>query len=263
MITEVDDPADARLADFFDLTDRELRRRAEEGGGFFIAEGATVVRRVLESGCQIRAVLVMPSKLAELGDFSDSLPVYLAPPAVLNRVVGFDLHRGAVASVVRPHQLEAADLAGSARRLAVLEGMNDHENLGAIFRSASALGVEAILLDPTCADPWYRRCVRVSMGEVAHVPFSRITPWPDGLAVLRELGFLVVGLTPDPTAPSIERVSRSNRTAVLLGAEGTGLTRQALSRCDLAVRISMRPGPDSLNVGHAAAIAFHRLFGTG
>lgn len=263
MIAEVDDPADPRLGDFFDLTDRELRRRAEEEGGFFIAEGATVVRRVLESTCRIRAVLVMPSKLPELGSIPESTPLYVASGAILNRVVGFNLHRGAVASVARPHPPAAASLAGSTQHLAVLEGINDHENLGALFRSASALGVEAILLDPTCADPWYRRSVRVSMGEVAHLPFARVKPWPQGMETIRGLGFQVVGLTPDPSAPSLQSVATTMRMAVMVGAEGAGLSPAALSQCDLVARIPMRPGPDSLNVGHAAAIAFHRLFGSG
>ena len=180
----------------------------------------------------------------------------------MNDVAGFDLHRGAVAVAFRGRPAAPAAVVRRARRVAVLEGLNDHENLGAVARSAAALGVDALLLDPTCADPLYRRCVRVSMGEILHLGLARVDPWPDGLQVLRDAGFTIVALTPDPSADPVDTVAARIGTepvAVLLGAEGRGLSTGALAAADHRAHIPMRPGADSLNVGHAAAIVFHVL----
>jgi tRNA G18 (ribose-2'-O)-methylase SpoU len=173
--------------------------------------------------------------------------------------VGFDLHRGALAAADRPALLDPADLT-THRTIAVLEGVNDHENLGAIARSGRALGVAALVLDPTCADPYYRRAVRVSMGEMLHLPIGRATRWPGALAELRAAGVTVAALTPAPDAVDIQRWHRPDGPlAILLGAEGPGLTAAAQHAADVRLRIATDPTVDSLNVGHAAAIAFALL----
>jgi tRNA G18 (ribose-2'-O)-methylase SpoU len=188
-------------------------------------------------------------------------PVYVAPVDVLRRVVGFDLHRGAVASVERFVPPAWPDLAAGARLVAVCERVNDHENLGGIFRNAAAFGLDAVLLDPECSDPLYRRCVRVSIGHVLTVPWSRIAPWPASLAELHAAGFTVLALTPEPSATDLAAIAiaPTARAVVLLGAEGHGLSNAALAGADERVRIPLRPGVDSLNVATAAAIAFHHL----
>jgi tRNA G18 (ribose-2'-O)-methylase SpoU len=175
--------------------------------------------------------------------------------------MGFNLHRGIVASAHRTPSPAPESLLANATRVAVLERLNDHENLGSLFRNARAFGVDAVLLDPQTADPLYRRCVRVSMGHVLRVPFARFTAWPDGLETLRAHGFTVVALTPSCAAVPIDEVaaSRPERVAIVLGAEGPGLTDETLALADVLVRIPMAGSVDSLNVATAAAIAFHRL----
>src|SRR4051812_23727045 len=176
MAEAVADADDPRLADYVDLADPDVRRRVEPEGGFFVAESPHVVRRLLASGRQVRSVLVTPDQHRALADVLDGLdvPVYVAPAAVLRRVVGFDLHRGAVAAADRWPLPAVADVVASAHRVAVCERLNDHENLGVLFRSAAALGIDAILLDAESADPLYRRCVRVSIGNVLTLPWTRI-----------------------------------------------------------------------------------------
>ncbi len=258
---EIHDPADPRVADYVNLTDAELRRE----GGYFIAESLEVVRRLLAASHPVRSVLITPARYPHLADDLERLdvPVFLAGPEVMNEVAGFKLHRGVVAAAERLPEPSLQAVVEAAVTLAVLEGLNDAENLGAIFRSARALGIDAVLLDPTCADPYYRRTVRVSMGAVFQLPFRRLTAWPDDLEVVRRAGFELVALTPDREALSIEElpVGPRSRRAVLLGAEGPGLTAAALARADRLVGIPISAGFDSLNVGHAAAIAFHRLAG--
>ncbi|GAC1588214.1 MAG: RNA methyltransferase [Acidimicrobiales bacterium] len=263
---EIDDPADPRLADYIGLTDTDLRRRIEhEGGrGMFIAEGVLVVRELLLSPYPLRSVLVTPARYQQLADVLDAVdaPVYLATRPVMKAVTGFDIHRGAVASADRLPLPPPAELLHSATRIAVLEGLNDHENLGVLFRNAAAFGIDAVLLDPTCADPLYRRAVRVSMGHVLRVPFGRLLHWPDGLLDLRQAGFDVVALTPGRESVEIEELDRYRRTgrvAVLVGAEGPGLSAGAMAAASVCARIPMAPGVDSLNVAAAAAIAFHRI----
>jgi tRNA G18 (ribose-2'-O)-methylase SpoU len=251
----VDDPADPRLADFVDLSDPDLRRRVESARGFFIAESPLVVRRLVESGRRVRSVLVTPAQHEALADVLADLgaPVYVATDAVLRRVVGFDLHRGAVASADRWELPTAASVLFGARRVAVLERVNDHENLGVLFRSAAALGVDAVLLDPECSDPLYRRCVRVSIGHVLRIPWTRI----DSLAAVTRAGLTTFALTPASAAPPIEEVVWPERAALLFGAEGPGLSDSWLAAADRQVRIPMEPGADSLNVATAAAVAFY------
>ena len=260
--TPVSDPDDARLDDYRRLQDHTLRRRLEESGRFFMVEGWEAVRRLLSSGWEVRSVLVTEDKAHMLSDragFGSSFPQYVASRAVVREVVGFDLHRGVIASAVRPQARAWRAVASPAQRLAVLEGINDHENLGAIFRSASALGVDGILLAPSVPDPLYRRSVRVSMGAVLIIPFARMDDWPTELQDLRGMGFAVVALTPDPSADLIESIPVPGRVALLLGAEAGGLSAPARAAADLRVRIGQTGLLDSLNVGHAAAIAFHHF----
>ena len=251
----VHDPDDSRLADYVDLSDPDLRRRVEAEAGFFIAESPLVVRRLLASGRRVRSVLVTADQHAALHDVlaTVAVPVYVAAPPVLRRVVGFELHRGAVASADRWPLPPLPDVLGAARRVAVCERINDHENLGVVFRSAAALGVDAVLLDGECADPLYRRCVRVSIGHAVTVPWTRIA----ALDELRTAGFTTVALTPHVDATAIDDVAWPARVALLLGAEGPGLSDSWQRGADVRVRIPMAAGADSLNVATAAAIAFH------
>ena len=256
----VDDPSDPRLADYHELTDPAARRRRERDE-LFVAEGMTAIERLLESGHRVRSVLVTPKVLERFDGRLDRIaaPVYVAPKAVLVATVGFNLHRGAVAAADRRPLPSIVETVRGAARVAVLEGLNDPENLGAIARSARALGIEALVLDPTCIDPYYRRTVRVSQGEVLLLPVARATAWPGDLGVLRAAGFSMWALTPDPAAEPIWSVPVPDRVALMLGAEGPGLSRAALTAADRRVRIPIRPDVDSLNVGHAAAVAFAAL----
>src|SRR5882672_4535529 len=261
----VEDAADPRVADYVGLKDAELRRRREEPAGshpgLFIAEGALVLRRLLRSSYRVRSVLVTPQRYgplaAELAGIT--APIYLASQEVMNAVAGFDIHRGVLASAGRRPLPEPAGLLARARRVAVLEDVNDHENLGVIFRNAAALGVEAVLLSPECCDPLYRRSVRVSMGHVLDVPFAVLAPWPEALSSLGDGGFELVALTPDPGAQDIRglNLAGARKVALMLGAEGPGLSAGALKLATARARITMSQDVDSLNVGSAAAVAFH------
>jgi tRNA G18 (ribose-2'-O)-methylase SpoU len=186
-------------------------------------------------------------------------PVYLAPQPVVEAVAGYKFHRGALAAADRAPLPELGQIAATATLLVLVEGVNDHENLGALFRNAAAFGAGGVLLDPTSADPLYRRSVRVSMGHVLKVPYTRVTDWPAGIAELRSLGFEVLALTPAPEAEDIGDVELGRRQALMVGAEGPGLTPGALEAADRRVRIALAPGVDSLNVATAAAIALHHL----
>ena len=264
-IIPVEDPSDERVADYVGLTDPDLRRRRERpggpDGGFFIAEGTAVIRHLLRSRYRARSLLLTPRRLAMLeADLAGvDVPVYVAPQEVVNAVSGFHLHRGAIASADRDPLPDCASLASGADLLVVTEGINDHENLGALFRNAAAFGADGVLLDPTSADPLYRRSVRVSMGQVLRVPFAPATPWPGAIGVLQALGFEVLALTPAPGAEDIGAVERRPRQALLVGAEGAGLSEAAQGLADRRVRIPMAAGVDSLNVATAAALALHRL----
>jgi len=256
-VCRADDP---RVDDFRDLTVADRRPDRPGGRGLVVAEGVVVVRRLLDSSYPPRAVLGVAAKLEELAaDLAPfNVPCFRTPADVMAEVVGFHLNRGVLATADRPAAPTAAALLVSARTVAVLEGVNDHENLGVLFRNAAALGVDAVLLGARCADPLYRRSVRVSMGHVLRVPFAPLPGWPDGLADLRAAGFRIVALTPRADAvPLTDARLEPGRVAVLLGAEGAGLSDAALAAADVAVRIPMAPGVDSLNVATAAAIAFH------
>jgi tRNA G18 (ribose-2'-O)-methylase SpoU len=253
----VSDPADPRLDDFRNLMDADVR---PDRRGIVIAEGVNVVQRLAASPYSVRAVVGVPARIDALRPVLEPLqvPVYSVDKWLLSEVVGFRVTRGVLASADRPAPLDAADLVRTARWVAVLEGLNDFENLGALFRNAAAFGVEAVLLDARCADPLYRRSVRVSMGHVLRVPFAVLPdPWPAALEVLRE--FTLLALTPDPSAVALRDVTVPERWAVLLGAEGPGLSADALDAADQRVRIPMAGGVDSLNVATAAAVAFAQL----
>jgi tRNA G18 (ribose-2'-O)-methylase SpoU len=256
-VVEIGDPADPRLDDFRNLMDADVR---PDRRGIVIAEGVNVVQRLAASPYAVRAVAGVPSRIAALKSVLVPLPVpvYSVDKWLLSEVVGFRVTRGILASADRPAALDPADAVRTARRVAVLEGLNDFENIGALFRNAAAFGVEAVLLDERCADPLYRRSVRVSMGHVLRVPFAVLPdPWPAALDVLG--GFTRLALTPDPSAIALRDVPPPDRWAVLLGAEGPGLSAAALDAADLRVRIPMAGGVDSLNVATAAAVAFAHL----
>lgn len=266
-VTDRDDP---RLTDYVGLTDVALRLRVEAANGLYIAESSTVVARALRAGHRPRSVLIAPRWLPELeavladlpGD--DAVPVYLADEPVLEAITGFHVHRGALAAMHRPALPPVADVlararAGAgARRVAVLEDVVDHTNVGAAFRSAAALGVDAVLVTPRCADPLYRRSVRVSMGTVFQVPWTRIDPWPEGVATLRDAGFVTASLALSDDAITLDELVADppERLALVLGAEGHGLKPATVAAGDLTVRIPMAGGVDSLNVAAAAAVAF-------
>jgi tRNA G18 (ribose-2'-O)-methylase SpoU len=256
----IDDPADPRLADYIEMTDAAARRRRERDE-LFVAEGVTAVQRLLLSGHRIRSVLVTPQALTRLGAALDGLdaPVYVASRAVLAATVGFDLHRGAIAAADRRPLPTLTTVVAGASTLAVLEGLNDPENLGAVARSARAFGIGGLVLDPQCIDPYYRRTVRVSMGEVLFLPVARADGWPGDLATLHDAGFETWALTPDPAADALWSLTVPPRVAVMLGAEGPGLSAAAMAYATRRVRIPIAAGVDSLNVGHAAAVAFSHL----
>jgi tRNA G18 (ribose-2'-O)-methylase SpoU len=260
----VDDPSDERVADFIRLNDPAARRRLERaagGAGWFVAEGPAVVRHLLRSPYRVRSVLVTDRGLRALeADLAAAgAPVYRVTQAVMDAICGFHFHRGALAAADRRPLPPLADVAGRADSLLVVEGVNDHENLGALFRNAAAFGVDAVVLDPTAADPLYRRSVRVSMGHVLRMPFTRVADWPAGLARLRSLGFELLALTPAADARDVRTIGRRARRALLVGSEGAGLSARALAAADRRVRIAMASGVDSLNVATAAAVALHAL----
>lgn len=259
----IDDPADPRLYDYTGLTDVELRRRREPAEGLFIAEGEKVIRRAGQAGYAMRSMLLSAKWVEPMRDLIDAAdaPVYVVEPELAERVTGYHVHRGALASMQRKPLPTADDLLSRTRRVVVMEAVNDHTNIGAVFRSAAALGMDAVLLSPDCADPLYRRSVKVSMGAVFSVPYARLDTWPHGLEAVRDAGFTLLALTPDATARSIEETAphRMDKLALMLGAEGDGLSRKALTAADRWVRIPMAHGIDSLNVGAAAAVAFYAV----
>lgn len=266
MPTRILDPDDPRLVDYLGLTDVALRRRTEPAHGLYIAESEKVIRRALAAHHRPRSYLMSERWLTDLADVvalaeSDGIPVFVGEHDVIERLTGFHLHRGALAAMQRP-VLPAVDaILGSARRVAVLEDIVDHTNVGAIFRSAAALGVDAVLVTPRCADPLYRRAIRVSMGTVFQVPWTRIDPWPAGIARLRQAGFTVaaLALTDDSIPLSDLEQDPPDRIALVLGTEGDGLTRRTVAESDLTVRIPMGGQVDSLNVAAASAVAFWAL----
>ncbi|WP_411071838.1 TrmH family RNA methyltransferase [Streptomyces sp. cmx-4-25] len=259
----IDAPDDPRLRDYTGLTDVELRRRREPAEGLFIAEGEKVIRRAGQAGYAMRSMLLSAKWVDTMRDVIDGseAPVYVIDPDLAERVTGYHVHRGALASMQRKELPEAAGLLAGARRVVVMESVNDHTNIGAIFRSAAALGMDAVLLSPDCADPLYRRSVKVSMGAVFSVPYARLEGWPRSLETVKEAGFELLALTPAERAVPIDEAAphKLDRVALMLGAEGEGLSQKALRAADEWVRIPMAHGVDSLNVGAAAAVAFYAV----
>jgi tRNA G18 (ribose-2'-O)-methylase SpoU len=283
-LIEVHDSDDPRLDLYRLLNQPAARMRLDADHSVFVVEGRLAVDRLLTSGYTMRSLLVDDHQVDAASHLvaatrARGVPVLVGSRAVVASTVGFDLHRGVVAVADRPPAAQAEQLLAEATRsaaacpvVAVLEGLNDHENIGALFRNAAAFGVAGILLDPTCADPLYRRAIRVSVGHVLHLPFARLAPWPAGLHGLRAAGFQVAAMAPRPAADrvvpvvtiaelqaSISGPSPPIGVALLIGAEGPGLTRAALAASDVVVSIPMADGVDSLNVATAAAIAFHGL----
>jgi len=258
--TWIDDADDPRLSDYRDLRDQSARRRIE-GDRFFIAEGPVALERLLASEHRVRSVLLAEHKHARLAPVLDPLaaPVFVVDRALLHDIVGFDLHRGVIAAADRMAPTSLGELAATSHRLAVVEGLNDPENLGAIARSARALGIDGLVIDPTCIDPYTRRTVRVSMGEVLHLPWCRVEAarWPAGaFATLHDHGFETWALTPADDAADIWELAVPERVALVLGAEGPGLGRPTLAATTRRVRLPIRDDVDSLNVAAAAAVAF-------
>ncbi|MEU4656279.1 RNA methyltransferase [Streptomyces sp. NPDC023723] len=257
----VTDPDDPRLHDYTDLTDVALRRRREPAEGLFIAEGEKVIRRAGEAGYAMRSMLLSQKWADVMRDVIEAAtaPVYVVSPAVAEQVTGYHVHRGALASMHRRPMPPPADLLAGARRVAVFEDIVDHANVGAAFRNAAALGVDAVLLTPRCADPLYRRSVKVSMGNVFQVPWTRLESWPHDLGTLRSAGFTVAALCLSERAITLDELAAKDhdRLALLFGTEGDGLTPGALAAADEHVRIPMDAGVDSLNVAAASAVAFY------
>jgi tRNA G18 (ribose-2'-O)-methylase SpoU len=286
-LVHVADPEDPRLDLYRDLNDPAgpIRRAADQS--VFVVEGRLAVERLLTSRYSVRSLLVDDHQLTGAGDLvaatrARGAPVFVGSRAMVAETVGFALHRGVVAVANRPSPASAGRLLDNATRtsprrgaapiVAVLEGLNDHENIGALFRNAAAFGVAGVLLDPTCADPLYRRSIRVSVGHVLHLPFARLAPWPTGLDQVHGAGFIVAALAPRPPVgggvPAVSLADLRHRieeadqlvgVALLLGAEGPGLTEAALAASDVVVPIPIVDRVDSLNVATAAAVAFHAL----
>lgn len=259
-ITPVTDAGDERLRDYTDLTDVALRRIREPEEGLFMAESLSVIDRALRAGYPPRSVLTEQRWLAEVeglltGHRVDTT-VYLASAEVVTRTTGFRMHRGPMAAMERLPLASALDVVADARLVVVLDGLVDHTNVGAAFRSAAALGADAVLVTPTCADPLYRRSVRVSMGTVFALPWTRTQRWDSDLA-----GFTTVALTPAPDAVDLVTLAARpmSRAALVVGSEGPGLSPQDQARADMRVRIPMAAEVDSLNVAAAVAVAVYAL----
>ncbi len=259
---------DPRLADYLDLTDVALRRRLEPAGGLYLAEGIKVLTRALRAGHRPRSVLTLESRLDDVqsalseagSEASSDVPVFAVDAGLIASITGFDVHRGVLASMHRPELPDPESLLANARTVVVIEDVVEHANVGAIFRSAAALGANAVLVTPRCADPLYRRSVKVSMGTVFQVPWARI-PWPQGYAMIKDAGLHLVALALAEAAIELDDFTARapERIALLLGTEGDGLSRRAVAEADTTIRIDMAGEVDSLNVAAASAVALHAL----
>lgn len=255
--------SDDRLADYRDLTDVALRRRFEPAGGLYIAESAKVIARALGAGHVPRSLLVQEKWLADVEGMlrPHDAPIYVVSAEIAEELTGYAVHRGALAAMHRPVDRPVAEVVRDARLVVVLEDIVDHTNVGAIFRAAAGLGADAVLVSPRCADPLYRRSVRVSMGTVFQVPWTRIPEWDEARGILHECGFhlAALALADDAVPLDVFRAGGPERVALLLGAEGDGLSRRALAAADTVVTIPMAGGVDSLNVAAASAVALWEL----
>ncbi len=262
VVCDIDDPGDARLDNFRDLNSIDRRPDLPSGKGLVIAEGVLVVQRMLASPFTPMAFLGTDRRLTELRAdlYGHPAPYYRVSAEVMAEAIGFHLNRGVLAAARRQPDRTVADVVEGARTVVVLEGVNDHENLGAIFRNAAGLDVDAVVFGSGCADPLYRRAVRVSMGHALLVPFARANDWPTELKALQQSGFRLLAMTPGADAKALPEAMaevHGERVAILVGAEGPGLSYAAMKASDLRVRIPMSRGTDSLNVATAAALAFY------
>lgn len=273
-LIRIQDPADPRLSDYTGLTDVARRSKHEPSMGIYMAESEMVIRIAVEAGHQVKSLLMAERWVEPLADVLPGIgadeagetPLYVADYETLEQVTGFNVHRGALAAIYRPTLLTLDELLDSlaaitSPRIAILDGLVNHTNVGAIFRSAAALGADAVLVSPACADPLYRRSIRVSMGTVFQVPWTRFESWTVLGEVLRSRGFAVAALALSDDSVEIEEFAESapDRLALILGTEGTGISAEARCICDAIVRIPMRADVDSLNVAAASAVAFWAL----
>ncbi len=264
-IERLTDLDDARLADYHHLREPSRRMRVERQRGIFTLEGRLSVEALLASTYAVRSLLVAEEHVERIaGLLQTDAPIFALPSAAMTEVTGVHFHRGVLAVAERPELPPVEALVATARRLLVIEAVNDHENIGSLFRNAAAFGVDAVVLDPTSADPLYRRSTRVSLGHVLRVPFARVADgaWPAWLAGLGDAGLEAIALTPDPSADPLSRLvaQAPERVALLVGAEGPGLSAEALAAAR-PIRIPQAPGVDSVNVATAAAIALSALHG--
>lgn len=259
-ITDLDHDA---LADYNRLTDVALRRVSEPEGGLYIAESTKVIERALRAGHVPRSVLMTDRWLPDIEPLvaDHDGEIFVGDAALLETLTGYHLHRGALAAMHRPDLPSVESVLRDARRVVVLEDIVDHTNVGAIFRAVAGLGADAVLITPRCADPLYRRSVRVSMGTVLQVPWTRLPDWPDGAEQLRTAGFEIAALALSDDAVTLDAYAAAppERIALLLGTEGDGLSRAALQASDTVVTIPMLHGVDSLNVAAASAVALWAL----
>lgn len=261
MIIHLTDPQDPRVNDYTSLTDVQLRKKREPAEGMYIAESSRVLRRALAAGHQPRSFFMAEKWLDDLSDVlaaHPDVPTFVGSADVLEEITGFHLHRGSLAAMHRPEPNDIPTLLANASRVAVLEDIVDHTNIGAIFRSAAALGVDAVLVSPRCADPLYRRSIRVSMGTVFQVPWARLPEWPAGMDLLKAAGFTTAALALEPDSLTIQELAarKDEKLALILGTEGDGLSAHTLAQADHSVMIPMFGGVDSLNVAAASAVAF-------
>ncbi len=259
-LVTIDGPEDPRVSDYRSLTDTRLRRLREPSEGLYIAESSTVLRRALEAGHNPRSFFMARKWVKDMADVIEAhpdIPAFIGDDATLESITGFHLHRGSLAAMHRPVPRSLDSLLDGARRVVILEDIVDHTNIGAVFRSAAALQADAVLISPECADPLYRRAVRVSMGAVFQVPWARLTSWPEQLQTLKAQGFLTVALSLTPDALDIDAFGARDvsKLALILGTEGPGLKTASVAAADVAVRIPMHNGVDSLNVATAGALA--------
>lgn len=263
-VIPISDLSDPRLADYSHLTDVALKKARGTEHGLYLAESALVLERALRAGHQPRSVLALGGTVDEaLALVGDDVPVFSGPGELLAELTGYIVHRGLIASMNRPPLPEPDELLATARRIVILEDVADPTNVGAIFRSAGAIGADAILVTPRCSDPFYRRAIRVSMGTVLQVPWTRVGDWPSTRQLLTAHGFHVAALALTPDAVSLRDFDGASqeRLALVLGAEGPGLTDEALDASDTVVQIPMKHGIDSLNVAAASAVAMWALSG--
>lgn len=264
MIERITSTEDPRLDDYLRMTDVRLRSRIEPERGLFMAESYEVISRALDAGMRPRSFLMSEKwlpRFAPLFERFPELPVFVGEEALLETLTGFHLHRGALAAMQRPELPSLRELLGERERsrVAILEDIVDHTNIGALIRSAAAMGVDAVLVTPRCADPLYRRAIRVSMGTVFQVPWTRIDPWPESIGVLQDAGLVVAGMTLGEGAITLDELVAEDheKLALVFGSEGHGLTQATERRLDRRVTIPMMGGVDSLNVAAASAVAFY------